>query len=437
MGNCRASPDVIFTLDLNDMNSQTNVNGQLSVIDRVFSMMDTHRRPLDFALLLHLKNAPGLEALRTGARSARNLYPATGSHIDEQHWIRINEPGDGISVISVSSTEDLATAIEDFIGTPLDLRKQMPVQQLVIVDVGKNEVKLLTRFHHAVADGLSAAMWISHQLRVAGEKTAPVAEASPFQYLHLRTHPAPVKKSRYAYGGASDPLWTSERKPTRARRWRTVEVAAGELREGCRRAGGFTYNDLLATCALQLFTRWNGLHSNGSRQKVSLWFPVNIRKQAALGFGNGTSRIRLYRRYDDRESIPNKCREIRRQVSWSNRHGEWATPAKFPLASLPPWVTKPLLRGYLRRPGIDMATGIFSHVDRGTEEINEIFQYAGKMESIGLLHANHSLAINGATSRGRTSLTFTYDPGLLSTDDIQRLVEMYQEQLVAARREFQ
>ncbi len=295
-------------------------------------MMDTPRRPLDFALLLHLKNAPGLEALRTGARSARNLYPATGSHIDEQHWIRINEPGDGISVISVSSTEDLATAIEDFIGTPLDLRKQMPVQQLVIVDVGKNEVKLLTRFHHAVADGLSAAMWISHQLRVAGEKTAPVAEASPFQYLHLRTHPAPVKKSRYAYGGASDPLWTSERKPTRARRWRTVEVAAGELREGCRRAGGFTYNDLLATCALQLFTRWNGLHSNGSRQKVSLWFPVNIRKQAALGFGNGTSRIRLtVAMMIGRHSL-HKCREIRRQVSWSNRHGEWATPAKLPFS---------------------------------------------------------------------------------------------------------
>ena len=136
-------------------------------------------------------------------------------------------------------------------------------------------------------------------------------------------------------------------------------------------------------------------------------------------------------------SLLSKCREIRRQVSWSNRHGEWATPTKFPLASLPPWVTSPLLRAYLRRPGIDMATGVFSHVDRGTEEISEIFQHAGKMESIGLLHAHHPLAINGATSGGRTWLTFTYDPGLLSTEDIQRLVEMYQEQLVAARREFQ
>lgn len=419
------------------MNSQTNGNCQLSIIDRVFSMMDSPRRPLDFTLLLHLKNASGFESLRTGARSARNLYPATGSYIDEKHWIRISKPGDGISEIAVSSTEDLETAIEEFIDSPLDLHSQMPVQQLVVVDVVKNQVKLATRFHHAVADGLSAAMWVSHQLRVADEKIAPVAEVSPFQYLPLRSHPSPIKKSRYAYRGPSNPLWTSEAKPSRARRWQTIEVAAGELREGCRRAGGFTYNDLLATCALEVFTGWNELHSNGRRQKVSLWFPVNIRQQTALGFGNGSSRIRLYRRYDERASLLNKCREIRSQVSWSNQHGEWATPTRFPLASLPRWVTRPLLLGYLRRPGIDMATGVFSHADRGTEEISEIFQYAEEMESIGLLHANHSLAINGVTSGGRTWLTFTYDPGLLSTEDIQILVEMYQEQLVAARREFQ
>jgi hypothetical protein len=419
------------------MNSQANSNGRLSVIDRIFSIMDSDRRPLDFTLLLHLKNAPGLEALRTGARSARNLYPTTGSKIDQQHWVRRSEPGQGISAISVFSTEDLAKAIEEFVDSPLDLHKRMPVQQLVIVDSVKDEVKLVTRFHHAVADGLSAAMWLSHQLRVAHEKESPVTEVSPFQNLPLRSHSSPVKKSRFAYCGPSNLLWTRHAKPSRARRWRTIEVAAGELREGCRRASGFTYNDLLATCALQVFTRWNRLHCNGHRQRVGLWLPVNIRQQSLSGFGNGTSRIRLYARYDDCASLLSKCREIRRQVFWSNRHGEWAIPTEFPLAYLPPWAISPLLRGYLRRPGIDMATGVFSHSELGTEEISEIFQHVEKIESIGLLHARHSLAINGATRGGRTWLTFTYDPGLLSTEDIQRLVEMYQEQLDLAHREFQ
>ena len=419
------------------MNSQTNSKGELSVIDRLFSIMDSHRRPLDFTLLLHLKNSPGLEALRSGARSARNLYPATGSHIDQQHWIRSNDPTDSISVVSVSSTNGFEKAIQDFIDSPLDLHKHRPVQQLVIVDGVTQELKLVTRFHHAVADGLSAAMWVSHQLRVAQEKVAAVTQVAPYQHLLLRSHPSPVKKSRFGYSGPSDPLWTRHAKPTRARRWHTIQVAADELRKGCRRAGGFTYNDLLATCALEVLRKWNVMQCEGRLQKVGLWFPINIRQRSVGGFGNGTSRIRLYPRYDDLASLVSKCREIHRQIFWSHRHGEWAIPTRIPLASLPPWATSALLRNYLKRPGIDMATGVFSHVDRGPEGINEIFKEVEKMESIGLLHGFHPLAINGATIGGRTWLTFTYDPGLLSTEDSERLVEMYQEQLAAARREFQ
>src|SRR5688572_20477428 len=112
-GHCCASCDVMSAWDFNGMNSQTNSNGELSVIDQIFSIMDSQHRPLDFTLLLHLKNSPGLEALRTGARSARNLYPATGSYIDRQRWIRASEPRDGISVISVSSADDFEKASQD------------------------------------------------------------------------------------------------------------------------------------------------------------------------------------------------------------------------------------------------------------------------------------------------------------------------------------
>ena len=419
------------------MNSQTNSKGELSVIDRLFSIMDSNRRPLDFTLLLHLRNSPGIEALRSGARSARNLFPATGSHIDQQQWIRSSEPADSIPVVSVSSTNSFDKAIQEFLDRPLDLHKHTPVQQLVIVDGVTHELRLVTRFHHAVADGLSAAMWVSHQLRVAQEKVAAVTQVAPYQHLLLKSHPSPVKKSRFAYRGPSEPLWTRRAKPTRARRWHTIQVAADELREGCRRTGGFTYNDLLATCALEVLRKWNVLHCEGGRQRVGLWFPINIRQRSEVGFGNGTSRVRLYPRYDDRTSLVSKCQEIHRQIFWSNRHGEWAIPTRIPLASLPPWATSALLRTYLKRPGVDMATGVFSHVERGPEGINEIFKGVEKMDSIGLLHGIHPLAINGATSGGRTWLTFTYDPGQLSMEDSERLVEMYQEQLTAAGREFQ
>jgi len=232
-------------------------------------------------------------------------------------------------------------------------------------------------------------------------------------------------------------LWARHAEASRARRWRTIEIAGADLREGCRRVADFSYNDLLATCALQLFTKWNRLHGNGQRSRVGLWLPVNIRPRSVAGFGNGTSRIRLYAHDDDRASMLEKCREVRRQIFWSNRHGEWAVPEKFPLASWPAWATNPLVRAYCNRPGIDMGTGVFSHVETAAGETAEVLEHVEKIESIGLLHARHSLAINGITRGARTWLTFTYDPGLLSDDDIDRMVEIYQEQLDAARREFQ
>src|SRR5687768_8013055 len=187
------------------MNSHITSTGQLSTIDLAFSIMDSQRRPLDFTLLFHLKDAPGLDALRAGARSARNFFPATGSYIDRQHWVRFVEPGDGVAAISVSSTEELTQRIEAFVDSPFDVHREMPVQQLVITNHTNAEVKLVTRFHHAVADGLSAAMWLSHQLSVAHDKEA-AAEVSPFQNLALRSHSSAAKRSRFAYRGPSHRL---------------------------------------------------------------------------------------------------------------------------------------------------------------------------------------------------------------------------------------
>jgi NRPS condensation-like uncharacterized protein len=294
------------------MKSQATSTGRLSTIDLAFSIMDSQRRPLDFTLLCHLKDAPDLDALRAGARSARNFFPATGSYIDKHQWVRFTEPEDGVSAVSVSSTEELTKTIEAFLDRPFDLHLQMPVQQLVITNRTTAKVKLVTRFHHAVADGLSAAMWLSHQFRVAEGKEHP-SDILPFQSLALRNHSSPVKKSRFAYRGPSHRLWTRHAQPSRARRWLTIDVAAGDLREGCRKTRGFTYNDLLATCALEVFNRWNRLHCNGRRQKIGLWLPVDVRQHSSVGFGNGTSRIRLYARYGDRDSFVDKCREIRRR----------------------------------------------------------------------------------------------------------------------------
>ncbi len=417
------------------MKSQSSGGGNLSTIDFVFAVVDSPRRPLDFTLILHLKPPPSFEALRAGASSARNLYPTTGSYIEKNNWRRFTRSSADVEAVLAPSTLDVTKAVERFLERPINLHTQMPVQQLALKNDAEGEMKLVSRFHHAAADGVSAAMWLAHQLRVAYGRAAPVRQPAPFQDLAIRNHPSPVKRSRFAFSGPSQRLWSSGNQLSYTRRWHTIRIPATDLRRRCPRVGRFTYNDLLATCALEVFSLWNRGHSNRASQNVALWLPINIRQHSSAGFGNGTSRIRLYASYAKGSSLTDKCREIHRQVLWSKQHGEWAVPSKSFMSRLPLAASGPLLRCYLRRPWIDMATAVFSHVERWPDADNETRRSLKKVECIGQLHARHSLAINGVTHCGQTWLTFTYDPGLLTTDDINSLQELYQDQIARARRE--
>jgi hypothetical protein len=160
--------------------------------------------------------------------------------------------------------------------------------------------------------------------------------------------------------------------------------------------------------------------------------PMNIRRNSDEGFGNGTSRIRVYARYDPAARLVDKCREVRRQVAWSSEHGEWVVPEIPWFTRLPRPIIAPLLRGYLNRASVDMATGVFSHAGSAMANACEAFKHVKKIESVGLLHPRQNLAINAATHHGHTWLTLTYDPGLLTTDDANELSRLYEQQIALA-----
>jgi len=163
--------------------------------------------------------------------------------------------------------------------------------------------------------------------------------------------------------------------------------------------------------------------------------PMNIRREAKAGFGNGTSRIRLYARYESNASIVEKCREVRRQVSWTSKHGEWVVPELSWFTRVPRPLLGPLLRCYLNLAFVDMSTCVFSHAGSWIANAGEAFKHVDEIECIGLLHPRQHLAVNAATHHGQTWLTFTYDPKLLSAEDVQQLAEMYQQQIALARDE--
>ena len=373
---------------------------KLTLLDRAFQLLDGATSPQDFTLILHFNEQPSVESLRAGAKSA-------GEHFGARALI------------------ETPIDLEGFVNRLFDLDLGYSIKQTLIGST------LATRFHHVAADGLSAALWLGHQLSVAYGLTPPASSAR----LALRRPATSVRRSCFAYDGACDRLWTPHATRSGVRHWTSFGFRSFELRQACRRAGGFTYSDLLATCVLEVYALWNHRRSQNGRPRVGLWLPMNIRSRSFEGFGNGTSRIRLYARYPTAASLVDKAREVRKQVSWTTEHGEWAVPEIPLFTRLPGWIVAPALKRYLNRPSVDMATGVFSHADRWAGDAREAFQHVDRIECVGLLHPRQSLAINGATHREETWMTFTYDAGLLRAGDVDELVQMYKQQIALAQEE--
>ena len=409
-----------------------NANGstRMPLLDVAFHLMDSARSPQDFTLILHLCNAPDVESFYAGAKSAMNRFPTSASCIDGHAWVWRENKYFKLQIVTTVSDSESRGAIERFIDEPFDLRHQPPVRQMLILN-GATGASLVTRFHHSAADGLSAALWLGHQLNVAYGLEEVERERAPFIDLPLRNLSTSVRRSQFAFEGASDRLWTPNSRPSGKRRWITISFAASELQKACRRAGGFTYNDLLATCTLEVLCQWN--HAHGSEANIGLWMPMNVRREPMAGFGNGTSRIRLYAQYKSNASFVEKCREVRRQVAWTSKNGEWVVPEIPYFTRLPRPIIGPLLRGYLRLPAVDMATGVFSHAGSWIANAGEAFKHVERIECVGLLHPRQTVAVNAATHGVQTWLSITYDPQLFHAAESQQLARIYEQQIALAR----
>lgn len=416
------------------MSNRTTDGPNLSTLDYVFAALSSKTTRLDFALVFHFTHSPSLEALNAGARSARYQYPTTSSLVSGRKWRYIETPDSGIQYASVTNANQVEVLIQNFLEGPFDLTVQLPYRQLFIRNPWGTDV-LVSRFHHAVADGMSAAMWLGHQLRVALGLKSALEQPGDYCLPELRSSALSVRRSRFAYAKASENLWTPGTQTSVKRRWQSFALDSNDLRQGCRKAGGLTFNDLLAACALEMFSQWNIQKGGPSTSQVGLWFPINVRQRSTCGFGNGTSRIRLYPRYDSSCSIVEKARELRRQISWCTTNGEWVVPSLPFLDRIPKTLLGTALNFYLRRPSVDMATGIFSHAHSWVGGVGEVFQRVARIDAIGLLHPRQAVALNGTTLHGKTNLTLTYDSGLLSADDAANLVDLYQCLLREASKE--
>ncbi|HEX4997649.1 MAG TPA: hypothetical protein VFY29_05460 [Terriglobia bacterium] len=382
---------------------------RLSTLDWILSLADH----ADFGVILRMNRTPLLEALRSGSRSARRRYPVSDSCISGRYWKPAPAELDGVREATSADPDAEAQA---FLDRPLDPHREAPIQQFIAPDRF-----VVTRAHHAAADGFSVGMWLRRQFRVALGVDAFSAGDERQEPLRLRaSHPHPRPQSaqsirqRSAESGRqrqeprSQALWTEKDAGPFKRRWMTLELAD-------------TFSSAaLAAAALRAVASWNEMHGAPSCG-MSLWLPVNIRDHRAPRFGNGTSRIRI--------RSAGGLEDVRRKIHRGLRHAEWSVPADPWVARLPLAIASPLARLYLDRPWADMGSVVFSHIDRWSGAGDNVFDGVDKIELIGQLHRRLPLAINAATHRGRTWMTFTYDAGRLSPADVDQFADLYRARL--------
>ena len=402
----------------------------LSTLDVVSLVMDSEVRPLDFAVLLHFDRDVDTEALARGARSARNLYPTTGCSVVGGRWSRLDKDScEG--AFCTRRREGCKEPIEILLRTPFHLACDPPLRQAWVRDVEAGTGCLVTKVHHCAADLLSVLVWIRHQLRVAADLDRPCPE--PAAVVPPALAQAPPGAKRNPVWNRCAPLWTRPGQASGERRRTTFSFSHGDLAAISLAECGFTFNDVLVVAALETLQEWNRDHG-GDTRRVGIWLPVNIRRNPFEGFGNGSSRIRVRRNYDDGLDTAGKCRAVRSQINLARERGEWTVPQRTLLTRLPLRFSGPVVRRYLNRPWADMGSAAFSHVQKWPGHDDPVFAALHELEVLGAMHRRHALMFAAVSLGDRTWMTITYDPDLLWPEDVALIRDHYLSAVRAASR---
>jgi hypothetical protein len=153
--------------------------------------------------------------------------------------------------------------------------------------------------------------------------------------------------------------------------------------------------------------------------------PVSIRTKTYEGFGNGSSRVRVYDHTQYSDSIEVLAESIREQVIWNKTNGTWFVPSSTKIAKiLNIWPLRWLFKKYFSRDSIDYGTTIFSHMEllEGDEELYHIME---NIEVVNMLHDKIPVSIFAVGFGKKTNLTFTYDSNLFSKEKIDDLKEIF------------
>jgi hypothetical protein len=397
-----------------------------TLFDQFYAVIDSDDRPCDYGYILELAKgtADPHARLAAGLQSARAQFARVGARPRGKRWV--DAPEDRLEL--ERGAGNAAEKQEAFRAWMERRDDGMQLRQLLYFDTERGGYELLSKWHHAAADAMAHLQVLGHQLRVAFR--GPVA-VEPEPPLVLRTHPAPVARSRYAFDGPSDSLAArGSGPPSRRRHWLSLDLDAAALRRFAEANGGFGYTDLLLDLSMQSAIRFNARDEPAKRPRACLFLTCNTREPWHSGMGNASSRLRIYGPLEHAGTVE-RCRNIREQVRWTKEHGEWYLRVPAFIEALPVWLRRLLLKAALRRswsPG----TMAVAHLERfGDPDWAGLFPMLRSVALVSLVSRQFPLIPCFMTLGQTTRCTITYDPALVPDDDARAFADELIEQVEA------
>jgi len=309
---------------------------RLSLFDLLFELTSNSQRSLDFTFYGELNKPTTLRNLELGAKIAFEKFPQSNSTINRYDFV-ICEEAWKVNKFSGNHEYEI---IKDFINDEFNLKKSRGIKQLLITKSDGRQI-LVTRMHHAVGDGLSLFMWLEAQL--CGSQVSN-------DEMQLLGKPNVVsKKSAYEFSKPCQVYKEFKRGNGSSRDWLSFKISNVSL------APNLTLNDSLIAIFLKALEDVFALERRG------VYLPINIRKFPFKGFGNGSSRIKIYD--IENTDLIEKAHSIRKQKNDARNNGLWYQRNTYN-RMFSKFIFSKIINKYSKMNTHDYGSFVFSHIQK-------------------------------------------------------------------------
>lgn len=410
---------------------------QQNFLDFCFETMDSPKRSLDFCMIARLKAKMSPENLYTGAQQAFKCFPKSNCYLKSYKYKVCKEPW--LLLEQSCPEEEKNKVIEDFLKKPFQVKRERGIKQLYL-SCEKNTY-LVTRMHHCLGDAVSFFSWLKVQLTkemiydkgliLKKSKEPRIQDFCKF----LKENTKKIQKKiigknqlKKKWNFHSSTLLNTQKKIkiSNQRKWISLsfEKPVRKKMESIIKQR-LSYNDLLCAVLFETLREFKGSKKN-PHNKYGLYLPINIRTDTHSGFGNGSSRIKIYDIYPDKpENYKVIAEAVRKQVNWCQKHESWRIPEKLGIiAYLPKFLSKSLLKIYSGLYFHDFGTLVFSHIERHGP-LGYLFDYFSDVVSVSQLYKVYGMALIAMTFKNKTILTCTWDNNLFNKGEIKNFLDIF------------